>query len=166
MKCPMCDNGKFELISLVTNDTIYEFSDYDQYHSLMLARANITEFPKGNFEIYEVEEEIHGEKYTRWKTKEGEYLPRKHKHGMKPGEANWVITTKACVSCGYIAMFLPLEELRNKKEKDAIAAEKKKQEEAAAKKKKQEEAAAKKKKRVQAEKEKLKKRLAELEDED
>ncbi len=163
MKCPMCNDGKFKPISLVTLDS----GEYGlSYCSLNLARANITEFPKGNFEIYEVEEDYYGEKYTSWKTKEGEPLPSKDEQGTERGKANWVITTKACVSCGYIAMFLPLEELRNKKEKDAIAAEKKKQEKAAAKKKKQEEAAAKKKKEVKAEKERLKKRLAELEHED
>ena len=164
MKCPMCNDGKFKPISLVTYDGGNKWHD-EAYNSLHLARANLTEFPKGNFEMYEVKKDHYGEAYTSWETKEGERLPNKEKHGAKYGYSNWVTTTKVCVSCGYIAMFLPLKELREKKEKDAIAAERMKQEKAARKRRNEEKAAAKKKKEVEDEKERLKKRLAELEDE-
>ena len=159
MNCPVCNSDDFQKIRILT----YDSHEYGDSYSVIRAAANISEFPKGNFSIYE-KKDHRGDTY--YADDDGNWIPNPKKGTHIKAGVNWTIEPKVCLSCGYIAMFLPIEEMRAIKTKKAVAAKKKKEAAAAAKKKKEAAAAERKKAERKAEKERLKKRLAELEDED
>ena len=116
-----------------------EVYDENYYSTDLFVEANLKELPKGD--IVEPSKEL-------------------------PKHENWSLQSKVCMGCGYIVMFLPLEEMRIRKAKKQADAKKKREATIAAKNARSAEIAANKKAEKEAEKERLKKRLAELEEEE
>jgi hypothetical protein len=135
MKCPVCGKKDFENITLKSP---YHCDRGGSGASNLFANAKLNGLSKGDIE-----------------------KEHKEDYGF---DGNWSLQSKVCMGCGYIVMFLPLEEMRIRKAKKQADIKKKFEAAIAAKNARSAEIAAEKKAEKEAEKERLKKRLAELED--
>ena len=106
MQCPFCKGKEFKEISLYSRNIWEGHRNGEPEH--IVASAKITNREDGNLELFSKDRHFNGLVWV-----EGIH----EKDGVLLGTedwARWVPIPKACMKCGFIAMFLGFEELDNK----------------------------------------------------